>query len=483
MQLQWSKKPCQFLQTHLRQVQPLEQTMEVRLGEELPDIGRILCAWGQPVIRSKEWRADGMNVSGGISASILYLPEDGSGPKKVEAWIPIQGKWSFSQTRREGNMRIKCCLRGIEARTISARKMMIRANVSLLGEALEPTEVDIYMPDEIPEGVELLKNVYPVVLPREAGEKQFIVEEELQVPNAEKWLGFTVTPELTEKTVVGNRLIMRGNGLLHYVYVDEQGMVHSAEQQLPFAQFADLDRDYDKEATADVMLCLSSLEAEVTDRGVRLQCGMMAQYVIWDRILLELAEDAYSSKYDIATTEEPVTLPVELDNRSQMVDASCFYRDGRLIDLVFLPDHPTTYREGDMVHLNLSGVFQCLYLDGEGNMQTDTENWNDELAIAVADGGQLLASIEGTEIHGTNAKLKINLQTCSNQQMNMISGISVGGARQTDPHAPTLILRRMDSGSLWELAKATGSTVSDIRKANHLVEEPQEGQLLLIPVS
>ena len=75
MQLQWNKKPCQFLQAQVQQPQFVEQTLEVRLSEELPDIGRVVSAWGQPVIRSKEWRNDGMNVSGGVNASVLYMPE------------------------------------------------------------------------------------------------------------------------------------------------------------------------------------------------------------------------------------------------------------------------------------------------------------------------------------------------------------------------------------------------------------------------
>jgi LysM repeat protein len=40
----------------------------------------------------------------------------------------------------------------------------------------------------------------------------------------------------------------------------------------------------------------------------------------------------------------------------------------------------------------------------------------------------------------------------------------------------------MDSDSLWNLAKASGSTMAAIRKANQLTQDPQPGQMLLIPV-
>ena len=106
MELQWNKTPCPYLHTHTRQTQTQEETLELRLPEELPDIGRVLCAWGQCVVRSKQWRADGMNVSGGVTVSVLYLPEDGSAARCVEGWLPFQAKWSFPQTRQVlGEMR------------------------------------------------------------------------------------------------------------------------------------------------------------------------------------------------------------------------------------------------------------------------------------------------------------------------------------------------------------------------------------------
>lgn len=482
MELQWNKKPCPYLQMQIRQVQTQEQTQELRLPEELPDISRVLCAWGQSVIRSKEWRGDGMSVSGGVSASVLYMPEDGSTPRSVEVWLPFQVKWSFPQTRREGAIRVKCLLRGVDARTLSARKMMIRANVAVLGEALEPMEAEIYSPGELPEGVEVLTNVYPAVLPKEAGEKQFFFEDEIRVPDAQKWVSFCLNPELTEQSVLGNRVVMRGSGQLHYVYLDDQGAVQTGTQEIPFAQFADLDRDYDKEATTDVVLSVSSLEPEVTGEGVRIQCGVAAQYLVKDRVLLEVTEDAYSPVSVISASYEPLKLPMELDNRIETLDALPTFQDGKVLDMVFLPDHPTQYREGDTVNLEVPGIFQILYQDMEGNLQSAVENWTGTMTVPAAENCQIHAAVQAGEYSGATARVKVNLQTWTDQEIPMISALTVGEARQPDPDRPSLILRRMDSDSLWELAKATGSTMDAIRKANQLTQDPMQGQMLLIPV-
>lgn len=483
MELQWNKTPCPYLHTQTHQTQTQEETLELRLPEELPDIGRVLCAWGQCVIRSKQWRSDGMNASGGVTVSVLYLPEDGSAARCVEGWLPFQTKWSFPQTRREGAMRISCLLRDVDARTLSARKMMLRANISLLGEALEPAEVEIFTPGELPAGVEVLTNVYPAVLPKEAGEKQFTMEEEIRIPGVSKWVSFSLQPELSEQNVVGSRVVMRGNGNLRYVYLDDQGEIRSGNLDIPFAQFADLDRDYDHEATADVMLCVSGLEPETGEESVRIQCGVTAQYLIKDRVLLEIAEDAYSPTCDLTVNTQMLKLPMELENRVEVLAADPAFQDGRVLDMIFLPEQPVQYRDGDMVNLEVPAQFRFLYRDPDGNLQSVTENWSTTLTVPAAENTHLHPTIAAAQLSDGGARIKLNLQTWADQQIPMISALTVGGSKPLDEGRPSLIIRPMDADSLWELAKANGSTMDAIRKANQLTQDPRQGQMLLIPVT
>lgn len=482
MELQWNKTACPYLHTIIRQVQSVEETMELRLPEELPDIGRVLSAWGQCVVRSKQWRGDGMQASGGVTVSVLYVPEDGSAPRCVESWLPFQAKWNFPQTRREGVMRISSFLRAVDARTLSARKMMLRANMDLVGEVFEPTEAEIFTPGELPPGIEVLTNVYPAVLPREAGEKQFTLEEELHVPDVEKWVHFSAQPELTEMNVVGSRVVMRGSAHVSYLYLDERGNIHTGKQDIPFAQFADLDRDYDQKASADVQLCVSSIEPEQEGKSTRIQCVLVAQYLIKDQSLLEIAEDAYSPICRLELNVETLKLPMELENREEILEAEPLFHDGKVMEMTFLPEAPSQYREGEMIHLELSGQFRLLYEDAQGEMRSGTENWNASRLIPAAEATHLKPLIESVDNGLDGGRMKICLQTWTDQQIPMITGLTVGERKSLDSSRPSLILRPMDADSLWELAKENGSTMDAIRKANHLTQEPHHGQLLLIPV-
>lgn len=64
----------------------------------------------------------------------------------------------------------------------------------------------------------------------------------------------------------------------------------------------------------------------------------------------------------------------------------------------------------------------------------------------------------------------------------MVTGLELGEQRRLDPNRPSLILRRIGEDRLWDIAKASNSTVEAIRKANGLQEEPAPNQMLLIPV-
>ena len=80
------------------------------------------------------------------------------------------------------------------------------------------------------------------------------------------------------------------------------------------------------------------------------------------------------------------------------------------------------------------------------------------------------------------AELPVELISTANQHMPVVSGLALGEERKPDPGRPSLILRRAGEDSLWEIAKASNSTVSSIREANGLQNEPAPGQMLLIPV-
>lgn len=495
MELQWKSNPCSYLRCSVRQVQNQEQTLEIRLTDGMPDIGRVLCAWGQMMLRSKQWRSDGMTLSGGINAWVLYAPEDGSEPRCVEGWIPFQAKWSFPESYREGIIRTDGCIRSMDARTLSARKLMVRASLALLGEALEAEEAAVFSADELPEGVFVNKKTYPVQLPKEAGEKLINLEESLPIPDPapRKLLCCRLTPWVTEQAALGGQMVIRGNVRADYVYMGEDDMLHSGSQELPFAQFADLDREYGKDATASVIMALSNAECALDGQQLHIKCGLIGQYLIHDRVLLELAEDAYSPRRSLTPMTAGLELPAQLDAVNETLDAHAELPlpAQSAVEVTFRPDWPVQYRENDRVTVEMPGMFQVLYYDPEGNLQSAVESWtgrtelpageNCGLHIGLCQTKAPAASVMGDRMR-LDGTLDMQLRTVANTSFPMVTGLEVGEEVTPDPMRPSVILRRSGDMSLWELAKLCGSTVEAISRANGLSGEPAAEQMLLIPV-
>ncbi len=486
--MQWNQKTCAFLQQKVNSVQNLEQTLELRLPDGMPDVGNVICAWGQPMIRSKQWRSESMHMSGGVNAWVLYAPEDGSGPRILECWLPVQGKWSFPESKREGVMRIGAQLRSVDARLLSARKLMVRACVGILGEALEPGEVQLTWPEGWPEDVQILENTYPMQVPREAGEKLISMEEELSLPEAKKLIAWDITPHMTEQNVLGGRAVFKGDARLHLVYMDGEDRIRSGSFSLPFAQYSQLDSDYDKEAMVNALPAVSSLELELSEGKVLVKAGIICQYIVYDSIRLKVCQDAYSPFRSVECQMQMIIVPTLLQELALPLEMSGEHNaSGNTADSVFYPDYPVTYREGGDVILEVPGTFQNLFYDENGKLQAVTENVTQRLQLPAGENCCLCVQtcqLEELSDMGSQmtARIAISAAAMANQEIVMVSDIQLGQENEPDPLRPSMILRRCEDMSLWELAKGCGSTVDAIRRANSLSSDPGPDQMLLIPV-
>ena len=498
MELQFNKSLCRCLKTLTRQTQNQEQTQEFRLPDGLPDIGTVLGAWGQVVLRSKEWHTGSMHISGGVMAWVLYMPDEDTKPQCVETWIPFQMKWEFPDSDRDGVMYASCLLRSIDARTTSARKLMIRAGIGVLAQAFVPDEFAIYTPSEMPEDVQLLWKKYPVCMPKEAGEKAFILEEELSLPdsgpNIQKILRYELMPEILEEKIVSNRLVFRGVGRLHLVYCSENGEIYTFDFELPFSQYTELDDTYDDGATVEITPVVTGLEIETGEDGVLLlKAGLAAQYVVYDCMVLEFVEDAYSTAKELTPIMTMLELPVVLDRRKETIQAEAVIEDtvGRIVDTAFYPDHPRITRENGSVTGEYPGVFQMLYYDEAGSLRGANSRLEKDWELPADENAKVQMRICSTEmpqgsVSGGNASLRSSINAEAETRMqtgiDVVSGLTLGDVRQRKQDAPSLIVRRMGQDSLWDIAKEVGSTVDAIEKVNKLTAEPSPQQMLLIPV-
>ena len=499
MELQFKQYRKTCLETAVQDIRNMELTQEIRIPDGMPDIGQILCAWGQTVLRGKEWRRDSLSFSGGMMVWILYVPEDGAEATCMEGWIPFQMRWDLPEDCPEGTVRIQCMTRFVDARSVSARKILVRAGVGAQAEAYIPKEITLWEPNTTCENLELLQTQWPLRLPVEAGERSFLLDEEADLSGgdaqAEKIVSFRLDPKVAEKRILGNKLVFRGTGMLHMLCRCADGQLRSWDLELPFSQFAQLQQEYGPDAQCDVLMSPTSLEPELEENGrLRFKGGLTAQYLVTDRHLVTAAQDAYSLQREVNLQMEQIQIPVILENRREPISGSQYVpgEGERVVEVSFLPDFPRQHTVEDGIALDMPGQIQVLYYDTEGNLKSGTARWEGRLMIPADETTNLRIVPEPAEtprISEQSGKIQVNcrvpleITAVTEQRIPMLKGVELAELRQKDPHRPSLILRRAGEARLWDIAKSSGSTVESIRRINGIASEAAPDQLLMIPIS
>ena len=497
MEMQFDRIPVPYLKKLTDSVRTQEETLELRLPEGMPDIGRILGAWGQVVTRGKEWNADNMVLSCGVMVWVLYTPEDGEEVRSVEAWLPFTMKWELPETRYDGKIMASCMLKSVDARSTSARKMMVRAVLCADAQGWQSEQAELAEPGEMPGDVHLLTEQYPVMLPRETGEKPFVLEEQISVSNGqkpEKLLYYTLHPELTDKKVMAGKVVFRGNCTLHLLYRGADENLYTWDYDMPFSQYADLDGSYEQDAAVDIALCVTALDLALVEDGcLQLKAGILGQYLLSDRTMLTVTADAFSPNRKLELQYEQLELPAILDcmDHTLQVEANGQIEVRQIIDAVFYPACGQTASGDSGVKITMPGQFQMLYYDMTGELRCAMIPWEGSWDMPGADSNTTNVSVKSvgklqTMAGAGNVTLRTDMQTqtvtSAGQGIFMVTGMTLGEQEKPDPNRPGLILCRKGNRRLWDLAKQTGSTVETILQANGLEAEPEGDRVLLIPV-
>lgn len=499
MEVQIPKKQVSCLRCMKMEVQTVEETQELRIPEQMPDVGRVLCTWGQVLLRSKEWRDGIMAASGGVMAWVLYMPEGESKQlQTAQAWIPFQLKWTLPETKYDGTIHVFPLLQSIDARTTSARKIVVRASVSVLGKAYVQDTREVCIPEELPEHVYMMKNTYPLLLEREMGEKIFDLEEELTLPASapkiHEIIRFSLSPELIDKKVLSGKVAFRGSALLHLLYADEAGELNTWDFEIPFSQYAQLETDYEQEAQCRVSLAMTGLELDLEpDDKLRLKAGVTGQYMIYDTTFVTVGADAYSPDRQVSAQFEELQVPTVLDMKQKTVPSELVLNQSasKILDVAFYPTQPVFRRSAETMELELTGAYHVLYQDEQLQMQGASARWHGKWELQASSNAAVEAVVCASGLPQANnpsdqiilrSDVYVDSVSGMDSGIQMISTMEIGQPEEPNPDRPNLILRRKGKQTVWELAKLHGSTVDRIMLANGLEGEPEEGKLLLIPV-
>jgi hypothetical protein len=137
------------------------------------------------------------------------------------------------------------------------------------------------------------------------------------------------------------------------------------------------------------------------------------------------------------------------------------------------------------------GQFQVLFYDTSGSLQSAAARWEGDLNIPGDSGCEidcrvgrpvLFDPVPGEEAISLRCQLPVTCESRGGDGIAMVTDLQVGEEQAESQDRPALILRKVGSDRLWDIAKASGSTVASICQANGITDTPDPDRILLIPV-
>ena len=226
--------------------------------------------------------------------------------------------------------------------------------------------------------------------------------------------------------------------------------------------------------------------------AVQIKCGLAAQYVIYDRLLLELVEDVYSTSRQVTPVVQELRLPTRLDcdrqnlTYSDMIPMSA----NKIVDVSACWEQPVVRAAERGAQAQIAAQYQVLYEDENGALQSVSTRGEELWQMDSDPSNDIVLSIDCQFPHGeisgdgTNVTGQMLTQATvmGTRPMPMVTKLQIGDTLAAEPNRPSLVLRRTGNERLWDIAKQYGSTIQAIHEANGLQDQPMQDQMLLIPV-
>ncbi|WP_409968580.1 DUF3794 domain-containing protein [Bengtsoniella intestinalis] len=506
MDLEFKTQTVHVYELGEQQVLGQEETLETIVPDYCPDIARILQTEGTVGIHNRTMTPTGVQVTGTIRITVLYVPEGVGGVRSLEYAMPF----SLESTAMAGcaHVTVQTELEQLDSRTLNPRKLFTHCKLMsrLTGHRLKAQTLctDVVSPEGC--GIETQYMSQKAVVVEKIVEKDCTFAEEMSLSPAKggatEILMSRVTPQVNETKVMGNKLIFKGVFHSWVLYATGSGAHCTATDQVPFSHIMDIG-DQVEGVWATVGVDLTGWEVQLDssdDEGRRISLtlyahatAMMRQEQQWT-----LLDDLYATAYDVGYHRETVQVEClwePLRRRQTLREVLEIGVVPQAVMATMVSCSPVqVVREGQMVSLRTTAMVKVIYSDESGaalSVQRAVEVTTQmELPVHYAVCVQALALEEPQSVLGERG---IEVRFCVDyvgevRASGQCSCIASGQVDLTTPKdlsgAPSLVLRRLETGMTpWMLAKIHHTTVATILSANQCAskEELPRGELLLIP--
>lgn len=481
-----------------------EETLETIVPDACPDILRIVDAGGQVCLSGKNVYDGGVSVSGTIKAWVLYQPEERRDLCRVEVKLPFTVQTEVPGLHSQGRCVVTPCLRGLDARALNPRKMLVRADVGLALQAFQPREQALCRGISCQEsaGIQQRTAQHVAYMTAAVQEKEFTFYDEVHLSvgpgGRAELLSAQADAWCTEAKVIGSKLIFKGEAVLQLRYQVE-GELCSMRCPMAFSQIMEV-AETGEEADCELAMCVTDVECALAgedDRTLNVTLELLGQAVVRDRCPLTVLQDVYSTAHHMTVEQDTCSMHQMVENAVRPQSVRELLETGtavkNVIDAAVNVSQVRQNREDGQMVLSADLRLNILYLDEQKLPQTLNRilTVSGRLDLPSQCSCRCCCQCPGEVFAVPTAggvEVRFNVEfhclTTRQQAVSVVTGAKLGeprGAQQGSQ--PSVVLRLAGPGEeLWDIAKAYSTTQERILQANQMEGDAlPTGQMLLIP--
>lgn len=449
------------------------------------DILRIISTDFSSRIRSKDVDSGRVVVRGELDVNVCYVPDGEEDYSLIKLSIPFAADLGVPELDSSCEAVCSMLLLASDVNMLNPRKIAVSAGLEISAQCYKPAECEWCLaPVENNEGLFCRERREKAYFVKKICEKPFIFEESYSAQRSSrpaKLLSCTHSYAVEGTERLSGKLVVRIRSSSHFVYSDEQSRLFAESGSSVFSQLFELPELGDGAAYRLVMIP-SGEYSELNEDKVSVELHGVVQLVCTDSVELGFIADAYSCSDELEVTYEELSIAAACEHieSSDSIRLKCELKEPALeiID--------TRARTGRIERSETGTTVQVcadvIYLDPDSQLRSARIRGEYETAnfccCARVSEASAIASGNDIEVLATLELTCKNIDTKSIRYINSMSAEPCTKAQKR----PSITLRRVSTGELWEAAKTHRSDVSLIKSLNGIEsEDSTEERLILIP--
>ncbi|HIT02714.1 MAG TPA: DUF3794 domain-containing protein [Candidatus Enterenecus merdae] len=477
-----------------------EETLECIVPDALPDVARIVSAAGRVFLKGRQAQTGALRLNGTVQVAVVYIPEGEQAPRIMEAELPFQCVKDCPKVQEGCQIQAEAWVVFADARAMNPRKLMIRAGLSFQVTAYEQEMREVTC-DATDGGQARLEKRFVERADWAAVqvvERPFLFSDVLRPPASrpamEELLYCRIHLGAAEAKAIGKKLICKGELHLRALYRSGEEIL-SAGFELPFSQIFELDRPIE-DCQIELSILVTGLQCALQDGELTVSVEALAQAVLWGKRPLTLLSDAYSTTapLDVERAPCPLWVAAGWDARRETARQSCEcgIPAKEVLDCFAAVESLECALEEGGMRCTAQLRVEVLYLSEEGALCGMSDSLPVSCRLELPEGSNCrcrcapVGPVTAVPVTGgleVRCEALFTWMTTREESVPCVLSLKPGTVPATQSPRPSLIIRRVGEGeSLWDVAKACGAALGDIRAVNGLEEEQApQGTLLLIP--